>query len=144
MLYYLDTAIVVYAVEGQPLFRHRARSHFAALQAGGHRFVISELVRTECLIPAFGPGGAQRLADFVDFFHHPLIRTVSLTAAMHLRAAAIRGTPVPVAGQPGQVRRYGLPDALHLAAAIETGCDRFLTNDHRLAAFADIHVETLP
>ena len=30
------------------------------------------------------------------------------------------------------------------AAAVEVGCDRFLTNDTRLSAFADIAVEVLP
>jgi hypothetical protein len=31
-----------------------------------------------------------------------------------------------------------------LAAAAESGCDRFLTNDTRLSAFTDIPVEVLP
>jgi hypothetical protein len=31
MLYYLDTNIVIYAVEGQPALRQRARNHLAAL-----------------------------------------------------------------------------------------------------------------
>jgi hypothetical protein len=33
---------------------------------------------------------------------------------------------------------------LHLAAAIEAGCDRFLTNDNRLTTFPDLPVEVLP
>ena len=37
-----------------------------------------------------------------------------------------------------------LADALHLAAAIEFGCDEFLTNDNQLANFPDITVEELP
>jgi predicted nucleic acid-binding protein len=37
-----------------------------------------------------------------------------------------------------------LADALHLAAAIEFGCDVFLTNDNQLAAFPDIAIEVLP
>jgi predicted nucleic acid-binding protein len=35
------------------------------------------------------------------------------------------------------------PDALHLAAAIEAGCDRVLTNDNRLSKCTDIPVEVL-
>jgi predicted nucleic acid-binding protein len=45
---------------------------------------------------------------------------------------------------PAQPRRYGLADALHLAAAIEYGCDVFLTNDNQLTNFTDIAVEELP
>ncbi len=39
---------------------------------------------------------------------------------------------------------FKTPDALHLAAAIEGGCDRFLTNDARLSRCTDIAVEVLP
>jgi hypothetical protein len=37
-----------------------------------------------------------------------------------------------------------LADSLHLAAAVEAGCDRFLTNDTRLSAFTALPVEVLP
>ena len=63
---------------------------------------------------------------------------------MHDRAAAIRGGHNDPAIPPAQQRRYGLADALHLAAAIESGCDVFLTNDNQLANFPDITVEELP
>ena len=43
MLYYLDTNIVIYAVEGQSPFQQRARNHIAALEAAGHRFVVGDL-----------------------------------------------------------------------------------------------------
>ena len=91
MLYYLDTVIVIYAVEGNPADKKRAKDHLDALEQAGHRFAISELTRTECLVPVFGPGGGQRLSDFLRFFHEPNLRTLSLTAAMHVRASAIRG-----------------------------------------------------
>ena|SRR5439155_17866766 len=90
MLYYLDTVIVIYAVEGNPADKKRAKDHLDALEQAGHRFAISELTRTECLVPVFGPGGGQRMSDFFRFFHEPNLRTLSLTAAMHVRASAIR------------------------------------------------------
>jgi len=36
------------------------------------------------------------------------------------------------------------PDALNLAAAVELGCDIFLTHDARLARFTPLKVEALP
>lgn len=144
MLYYLDTVIVIYAVEGPPADQQRTLNHLTALEQAGHQFVISGLTHTECLVPVLGPGQEQRLSDFFRFFHGPNLRTISLTAAMHTRAAAIRGglaNPTPL---PSQSRRYGLADALHLAAAIEAGCDVFLTNDSQLNGFPDIQVEELP
>src|SRR6266581_5146090 len=108
MLYYLDTVIVIYAVEGNPADKKRAKDHLDALEQAGHRFAISELTLTECLVPVFGPGGGQRLSDFFRFFHGPNLRTLSLTATMHTRAAAIRGGHSYPATGGAQPRRYGL------------------------------------
>jgi len=116
----------------------------ALLEQSGHRFAISELTRTECLVPTFGVNEAQRLSNFLRFFHGPNLRTLALTAAMHDRASAIRGGQMYPVIPPAQPKRYGLADALHLAAAIESGCDVFLTNDSQLANFPDIAVEELP
>ena len=144
MLYYLDTVMVIYAVEGNPADQRRALDHLAALEQAGHRFAISEPTRTERLVPVFGPGDGQRLSDSFRFFHGPNLRTLSLNAAMHDRASAIRSGHTYPAIPPAQPRRYGLADALHLSAAIESGCDVFLTNDNQLSNFPDITVEELP
>jgi predicted nucleic acid-binding protein len=144
MLYYLDTMIVIFAVEGNAADKKRAKDHLDTLEQAGHRFAISELTRTECLVPVFGPGNGQRLSDFFRFFHEPNLRTLSLTAAVYVRASAIRGGHTYPAIPPAQPKRYGLADALHLAAAIESGCDVFLTNDNQLANFPDLTVEELP
>ena len=57
MLYDLDAVIVIYAVEGNPADQQRALDHMAVLEQAGHRFAISDLTCTECLVPVFGPGG---------------------------------------------------------------------------------------
>jgi uncharacterized protein len=143
VLYYLDTVVVIYAVEGNPADQQRALQHLAALERAGHQFAISELTRTECLVPVLGPGSGQRLLEFFRFFHGANLRIVTLTAAMHTRASAIRGSYAYLATSPAQPKRYGLADGLHLAAAIESGCDVFLTNDKQLSGFPDITVEEL-
>jgi predicted nucleic acid-binding protein len=144
MLYYLDTVIVIFAVEGNPADKSRTKDRLDSLERAGHRFAISELTRTECLVPVFGPGGGPRLLNFFQFFHEPNLRTVELTAAMYARASTIRGGHAYPTIPPAEPKRYGLADALHLAAAIESGCDVFLTNDNQLANFPDIAVEVLP
>lgn len=144
MLYYLDTVIVIYAVEGDQAAKQRALNHLASLEQAGHMFAVSELTRTECLVPHFGPGAGQRLSDFFRFFHGPNLRTASMTAAIHSRASAIRGGHTYLATQGALPKRFGLPDSLHLAAAIESGCEVFLTNDNQLASFPDIKIEVLP
>jgi predicted nucleic acid-binding protein len=144
MLYYLDTNIVIYAVQAGMPQHQRAIGHLAALELAGHGFMISELTRTESLILPLQPGNGQLLQDFFRFFHGSNLQTVSLTAAMHSRASAIRGGYTYPVVPPALSKRYSLADALHLAAAIESDCDVFLTNDDQLANFSDITVEELP
>jgi predicted nucleic acid-binding protein len=139
MRYYLDTCIVIYGVEGQPPFRQRAQYHIAALESTGHHFVISDLTWTECLVKPLGARDGPLLVDYLRFFLGPNVATVSLTAAAHQRAAMIRGTHKYASN-----KSYGLADSLHLAIAIESRGDRFLTNDHRLAGFPDITIDVLP
>lgn len=139
MLFYLDTCIIIYAVEGQPPFRQRAQTHVAALEAAGHSFIISELTRTECLVKPLSAADGNLLLEYAKFFVGPNLATVSLTAAIHQRAALIRGSY-----RYSTNKSYGLADALHLAAAIEYRCEHFLTNDLRLNAFPDLIVDVLP
>jgi len=76
---------------------------------------------------------AVRLADYDNLFAQPNVTLVPITTAVFDRATVIRAT-----------HNFKTVDALHLAAAVEAGCDRFLTNDSRLSAFTDISVEVLP
>jgi predicted nucleic acid-binding protein len=70
---------------------------------------------------------------FDGFFALPDVQAVPLPRAVYDRATLIRA-------QHG----FKTIDALHLAAAVEAGCGRFLTNDTRLRTFSDITVEVLP
>lgn len=133
MLYYLDTNIVIYAVEGEPALQQRARNYIAALEAAGHRFGVGQLSWTECLVFPLRTDNGPLLLDYHRFFLGPHLATVPLTAAVHHRAAMIRGT-----------HNLGLADSLHLAVAVEYRFDRFLTNDQNLAEFPDVRVELLP
>src|SRR3954452_18981414 len=117
MLVYLDTNIVIYDVKGQPPFQTRAVTHIAALQAQGCRFAISAMTRLECLVHPLGAGDGELLLDFERFFLAPNVTTLPLTAAVYERAARIRGSLT----YPNR-KRYAVPDALHLAAAVEAGC----------------------
>jgi uncharacterized membrane protein len=144
VLYHLDTVIVIYAVEGNPTDQQPAANHLAALQPAGHRFAVIESTLTECLVPVLGPGGGQRLSNFFRFFNGPNLRTLGLTAATYARASAIRGGHTYPTIPPAQPKRCGLADALHVATAIEFGCELFLTNDNQLAKVPAITFEELP
>ena len=75
---------------------------------------------------------SEVLRDLDDFFTQSDLVQVQLPFPVYDRAAEIRA-----------VRRYGLADSLHLAAAVHFGCNAFLTNDRRLDGFPGIPVEVL-
>lgn len=139
MLTYLDTCIFIYWIEGPAPFDTRVRTHLATLQAAGHRFAISEFTRLECLVKPLGVGDGALLLDYERMFFAPNVTFVPLSAPVYERAANIRGVHASTSG-----RRYSVQDSLHLAAAIQSGCDSFLTNDNRLAGFPEITVDVLP
>ena len=132
MLVYLDSNIVIYLVEQPVQFGQRATARFAELLAAGDRIVVSDLTRLECRSHAIAIGDQVSLAQYDAFFAQAPERVVLLTTAVCDRAAVIRGQ-----------YRLKIPDAIHLGAALEAGCDVFLTNDTRLTAFHDIAVELL-
>lgn len=73
----------------------------------------------ECRVGAYQLGDAELLRRYDDFFARTTM--FSMTAAVFDRAAELRAR-----------HRIKTPDALHLAAALEHGCDEFWTNDDRL------------
>ncbi|MGA2030809.1 MAG: type II toxin-antitoxin system VapC family toxin [Thermoguttaceae bacterium] len=133
MLVYLDSNIVIYLIEQPAQFGPRASARITALAAAGDRIVVSDLTRLECRANAVAAGDQVTLAQYDAFFSQAVERVMPLTASVVDRATIIRGR-----------HRFKTPDALHLAAAVEAGCQAFLTNDARLSGFSDFTVEPLP
>ncbi len=133
MRIYGDSVILIYYFEGTPPFKARATSRLTALWAGGDVLVNSDLVRLECRMLPIRLGDSVRLADYDNLFVQPNVTLVPMTSAVFDRATEIRA-----------IHNFKVGDSLHLAAAVEGGCDHFLTNDARLSAFTGIPVELLP
>jgi predicted nucleic acid-binding protein len=94
---------------------------------------FSDLTRLECRVKPLSLKAMTKLADFDVFFNRSDVLRIPITTAVFDRATLIRAT-----------HNFKLGDALHLAAAGESNCDRFLTNDARLSAFTGLPVEMLP
>lgn len=129
MRYYLDTAPVIYTIEQVPGY---AQAVDAKLSAKGLVLVASDLTRMECRVKPMRDGDAALLRDFDDYFAGVVAKIVPLSTDVIDHATEIRA-------------QYGFktPDAIHLAAAIISNCDVFLTNDHRLNRFTGITIETV-
>lgn len=133
MLIYVDSCIPIYFFDHTGPLNVRTTKRLAALAAVGDRIAVSDLVRLECRVKPLMVSDSAKLAVFDAFFLRPDVRIVPITTAVFDRATRIRA-----------MHKFKLADALHLAAAVEAGCDRFLTNDSRLSAFTAIAVEVLP
>lgn len=127
MRIYLDTAPVIYTIEQVPLY---AAAVDARLSATGIMLVASDLTRMECRVKPLRDGNTDLLKDYDEFFENAVMEIVALSREVIDRATEIRA-------------QYGFktPDAIHLAAAVESACDVFLTNDHQLNRFSDIAIE---
>ncbi|HEV3005007.1 MAG TPA: type II toxin-antitoxin system VapC family toxin [Pirellulales bacterium] len=132
MLIYLDSNVIVYLIERSQPLGTIAVARFTMLMISGDKVVVSDLSRLECRCGPIAIGDSTRLAQFDLFFARLTDHIAPLTTAVCDRATLIRAK-----------YRFKTPDSLHLAAAVESGCDVFLTNDHRLSIFADLRVEVL-
>jgi predicted nucleic acid-binding protein len=133
MRIYCDSGVLIYYLEGAPTFRTRATIRLAALGMAGDIIAVSDLVRLECRMLPIRLGDAVRLAEYDSLFAQANVALVPITTAVFDRATAIRAA-----------HNFKTVDSLHLAAAVEAGCDGFLTNDTRLSGCTDISVEVLP
>jgi uncharacterized protein len=117
-----------------PIWGTKVLNRIAVLRKAGYRIAAGDLARTECLAQPFLTGNAAVIADYQDFFSNPDVDVLPMTAMVCETAARIR-TASPF--------RLKVPDCLHLATAIENGCDLFLTNDAQLVICTQINVEIL-
>lgn len=129
MRYYLDAAPIIYLVEQRQPFAIAIRGKMAAV---GIVPITSELARLECRAKPMRDGNQTLLQDFDDYFANSIIEMVSLRRDVIDRATEIRAQ-----------YNFKTPDALHLAAAVTSNCDVFLTNDQRLNRFTGITIETI-
>jgi uncharacterized protein len=133
VIVFLDTNIVIYLTEMPPGFGQRAASRIAAAKAKGDTFMINDLTRMECRVRPLRASDGPLLAAYDNFFGSANVQVAGVSATICDRAAVIRA-----------IHAFQAMDALHLATAVEHGCDVFLTNDTRLNRFPDLTVEVLP
>lgn len=122
MCIYLDTAPVIYSVEQVMPY---AAIVDARLTAPGVAPIVSDLTRPECRVKPLRNGNVYLLQDYDDYFQGAVVEIIPLSREVIDYATEIRA-------------QYGFktPDAIHLAAAVVSGCNVFLTNDHRLGGLS--------
>ena len=131
MKLYLDTVVAIYLVEQPSGFGPTAGAAIARLPPTA--LVGFDLLRMECLIHPRRLNDTSRESDFERFFQHNYLPFRTMDAALFDQATDLRA----------KYSKLKTPDALHLAAAITSGCDAFVTNDLRLKVVTEIRVEVI-
>ncbi|MGB7160502.1 MAG: PIN domain-containing protein [Tepidisphaeraceae bacterium] len=128
---YLDTNILIYAVENVAGFGDRVRTIFERIDRAELRGVTSELSLAELLVKPLREKQDAVRSECARLLHAggplvvlPISRDI-LVCSAELRAAHAS---------------LKLPDAIHAATAMLHGCTTFLTNDARFEAVPGLPV----
>jgi predicted nucleic acid-binding protein len=126
----VDTAPLIYYVEGHPTYLPRRDPFFQAVAQADITVVTSIITLIEVSIRPLRNDDTVVVARYSEIlFDTAQIVTTNVTAPIAREAARLRAT-------------YNLrtPDAIQLATAITAGAVAFLTNDERLRSVPDIPV----
>jgi len=127
---YLDSAPVIYYVQGVEPFFPVVDRVFQQIELGVLAALTSPVTLGECLVLPFRTGDTALQQSFVDLLTITEgISLLNIDVIVGQRAADVRA-------------RYGLklPDALQIATALEAGCQAFLTNDAQLKRVTELKV----
>lgn len=119
---YLDANIFIHIGEGYPPLQTELEMLLSMMAQKHHIFVTGEITLSEVLVAPLRAGNrgyAERYLELISAKSG--IMVLPIDRDTWLQAADIRaqnGTP--------------LPDAVHVACAMKSECDRFLTEDKRM------------
>lgn len=119
---YLDSCIVIYLIQASDSVRDEvSKALRGSAQDSVPQPFVSELTRLECRVWPLRKNETVLLAAFDRFFASGDLAHVDLSREVFELATELRA-------------ELGIktPDALHCAAAIQSGCHELWTNDHRL------------
>ena len=129
---FLDTAPLIYFIEGNTAYQAGLKNFFAAFDKGDFAIITSTLTLLEVLVQ---PMKLNR-QDLVEQYRQILssasgIEILEITSAVACRAAELRA-------------KYNLktPDSIQVGTALEYEAKFFLTNDVRLRVIKEIKTIT--
>jgi predicted nucleic acid-binding protein len=117
--YAIDTVILIYFLERHPHYFREVLQIFREIESGEISAVLSSLVFTELLVPAYRANDQQRVKKIVQILtNYPHLDITPLNPEIAISAAQLRA-------------QYQLrtPDAIHAATGMHAKADGIITND---------------
>lgn len=133
-LVYLDTAPLIYFIEGHSTYQPILARLFDLADKGIFSFVTSTLTLLEVLVKLLREVQTATAKQYKDILTGAKgIEISDVTAAIAEQAAFLRAKYI-----------IRTPDAIQLATAIEPDAHYFLTNDNRVKSVSELYVVTIP
>ena len=124
----LDTAPIIYFIEGNPLYIDMMRSFFLAVQKGEFAVITSTITLLETLVVPLRHGNTNLAQQYRDILLKTKGHTtISVYPNIAEEAARLRAS-------------YNIrtPDSIQMATAIFGGASFFLTNDTHLPSLPNL------
>jgi predicted nucleic acid-binding protein len=129
----IETAPFIYYTESRPVYVDKMRAIFNRVLNDPLQVKVSTIILPECLMKPFQANDTALITAYEALFEN----TEEITLVP---------VDLPVARRSAHLRaKYNLktPDALHVATAIESGCQAFLTNDLGVKRVTELRVLVL-
>lgn len=131
---FLDTAPVIYYIEGHPHFGPLAKEAVDSFRSDRLRAFSSVVTLTEVLSKPIEVGDEKLANKFAEFLRHgENLTLIEISEEIAEAAGRLRG----------KYKDLRTIDAIQIATALDVGADVFLTNDIRLKKIKEIKVLVL-
>jgi predicted nucleic acid-binding protein len=127
---YMETAPFIYYTESRAIYVDKMRAVFREVSGGHLQVMTSAVTIPETLMKPLQSNDMMLVNRYRTMFYRTRgISVIPVTSTAGNIAAELRA-------------RYNLrtPDALHIASAVDVGCQAFLTNDAALKRVKEISV----
>ena len=125
----VDSAPLIYWLEGHPVFAERFAGMFQAAASGDLHVALSTITLAEVLTGPYQAGQTALARRYENALRQ--YRVVDITPAIAILGAQLRAQ-----------YRLKLPDALQLACALDMGADALVTHDRDFSRVSGVVIVT--
>ena len=130
---FIDTAPIIYIIEGHPKFADNTINLISESLLHGHTFITSVVTIMEFGVKPQKENRKDVLDRFNDFLNEINIVVENVDIEIAIKAYQLRAKYQFLKGM----------DALQIATALVTNCDEFITNDKKLSKIEEISIKLL-
>jgi len=116
---YIDAQIVIYTTNNHPVYEQLCRPLWAAVANGRVQIVSSELTLLETLVMPYQKSDPVLASDRERLWEKPGMKLMPISRSILKEAARLRALNTAIR----------VPDGIHAATALVSGCAMFLSND---------------